>query len=94
MAAAWWRFHSRAEPGFSFLAPNVPEVSTAVFRPWRGHGLGARLLGELEHAAGHAGVAPLSLRVEALNPAVRLYRRCGYEEIAVADGTLTMQLGG
>lgn len=92
VGAAWWRYFPSTEPGFGFVAGDVPEVSIAVPRPWRGHGVGRRLLGELERVAAHAGVTALSLSVEASNPAVRLYRRLGYEETATIDGSHTMRL--
>ncbi len=92
VGAAWWRYGSATEPGFGFVAGDIPEVSVAVARPWRGHGVGRRLLGDLERAAARAGITALSLSVEASNPAVRLYSQLGYEEAALIDGSHTMRL--
>jgi ribosomal protein S18 acetylase RimI-like enzyme len=43
--------------------------------------LGARLLEALEKAASAEGRAQISLSVDAANPAVRLYRRAGYDVV-------------
>ncbi len=92
VAAAWFRRYSASEPGFGFVGEDVPEVSIAVRRPWRGHGLGGRLLAELGARAGGAGIRALSLSVETANPAIRLYRRLGYEEVALVGGSSTLRL--
>ena len=84
LGAAWFRLLPADQPGFGFVADDIPEVSVAVRRPWRGHGLGNRLLRELERTARRSGVPALSLSVEAANPALRLYRRRGYREVATS----------
>jgi DNA-binding MarR family transcriptional regulator/GNAT superfamily N-acetyltransferase len=49
----------------------------------RGLGLGRRLLQELERSARESGVAVLHLDTNrALVEAIRLYRQCGYQEVA------------
>lgn len=92
LAAAWFRHYSADEPGYGFLVDDVPEVSIAVRRPWRDHGLGGRMLDQLEAVAGRSGIRALSLSAQTLNPAARLYRRRDYEETARADGASTMRL--
>ena len=50
---------------------------------WRGVGLGARLLAELERHAREAGVRVIHLETnEVLEEAIALYRRAGYTEVA------------
>ncbi len=54
--------------------------SIALDRRHRGRGLGAALIADAEAAAGHRGLARLSLEVRDDNlPAVGLYERLGYE---------------
>jgi GNAT superfamily N-acetyltransferase len=91
LGAAWFRRFTTEEPGFAFLAEEIPEVSVAVRRPWRGHGLGTRLLAELEAEARRLGVRALSLSVEPANPALRLYRRLGYHPVSTYGGSWTLR---
>jgi GNAT superfamily N-acetyltransferase len=91
LGAAWFRHFRDHETGFGFLAENVAEVSVAVRRPWRGHGLGTTLLAELEAGAQRLGVRALSLSVEQTNPALRLYRRLGYHRVSANGESWTMR---
>jgi ribosomal protein S18 acetylase RimI-like enzyme len=55
----------------------------AVVKPARRRGIGQQLLGALvEHATGRA-LPALSLSVAPDNPAVRLYKRVGFEEVGL-----------
>ncbi len=92
LGAAWFRLLPAERRGFGFVAEDVPEVSIAIRRPWRGHGLGDRLLADLEGTARRAGVRALSLSVERSNPAIRLYHRRGYRTAATVGGSDTLQL--
>jgi ribosomal protein S18 acetylase RimI-like enzyme len=56
-------------------------VDVALLPAWRGHGVGAMLLEGLQ-AAGRACGKGVSTFVERFNPALRLYRRLGFAEIA------------
>lgn len=56
-------------------------VDVALLPACRGHGAGAALLEALQ-AAGHASGKAVSTFVEKFNPALRLYRRLGFAEIA------------
>lgn len=92
IGAAWLRHLQADRHGYGFVRSDIPEASIAVRRPWRGHGVGDRLLAELEGAAREAGVRALSLSVERDNPALRLYRRRGYRTVASLGGSNTMLL--
>lgn len=92
LGAAWFRTFRSERPGFGFVAEDIPEACIAVRRPWRGHGLGGRLLAALEQRARRSGERALSLSVEEANPALRLYRRRGYRTVATVGGTHTMLL--
>ena len=86
VGAAWWRF---LPDGYGFVRADVPEVSVGVLPELRGRGVGSALLRALSAAADADG-AGLSLSVERDNPAVRLYRRLGFVEVAGDDGAVTM----
>jgi ribosomal protein S18 acetylase RimI-like enzyme len=55
-------------------------VDIALLPEHRGVGVGTRLLGGLLAEADAAG-KPVSIHVERFNPAMRLYRRLGFEEL-------------
>lgn len=59
-------------------AREVRIVDVALLRRFRGRGVGSRLLEPLL-AAADAGGQVVSVHVEHLNPAMRLYRRLGFE---------------
>ena len=56
-------------------------VDVALLPAWRGHGVGAALLEGLQ-AAGRGCGKSVSTFVEKFNPALRLYQRLGFAEIA------------
>jgi len=75
--------------GLSFLLEGVGEVKRLFVAPAaRGRGLGARLMGELEHLARGHGLSVLRLDTRHdLVEARRLYAALGYEEVpAFNDG--------
>jgi ribosomal protein S18 acetylase RimI-like enzyme len=90
IGACWLRFFAAAEPGYGFVAPDVPEVSLAVVSAWRGRGVGRALLRELGEQARAAGIARLSLSVERANRAIDLYRSEGYVVVAADAETATL----
>lgn len=90
VGAAWVRYLSESDPGYGFVAEDIPELSIGVVAEWRGRGVGQALLREVARAAAASGVAAISLSVETANPAVRLYEREGYERVAEDAGAFTM----
>lgn len=96
IGAAWFRFFSSDDPGYGYVADDVPEVTIAVVPEWRGKGLGGRLLQELLSCAHEAGLGRVSLSVNPANPAKRLYERLGFVRTGF-DGdseTMVVELSG
>jgi len=87
--ALWSRFPAD-DPGYGFVAEDVPELSIAVLAGWRGRGVGSRLLETVAAAAASRGVGAISLSVETTNPARALYASHGFREVSRAAGALTM----
>jgi ribosomal protein S18 acetylase RimI-like enzyme len=92
VGAAWYRRFTVAEPGYGFVAPDVPEISIAVYPEFRGRHLGELLLGALSARAAAAGERALSLSVARENPARRLYLRAGFEVVSEDGDSSTMLL--
>jgi len=92
LGAAWYRLFSPDEPGYGFVASDIPELSLAVERRVRRHGVGAALLEALVERARTDGYRALSLSVEHGNEARRLYDRAGFVVHQVSGGSTTMTL--
>jgi len=97
VGAAWFRLFEAAEPGYGFVAPDVPELSIAVYPECRGQHVGGLLLGAILSRARSDGYRAISLSVAEENPARRLYAKQGFEVAAPSGrtepgGSLTMIL--
>lgn len=92
VGAAWCRFFSADDPGYGFVATDVPELSIGVVARVRGQGIGGRLLLGLVADLGRLAIARVSLSVETDNPAMRLYSDVGFVEVARSEGAATMVL--
>ena len=92
VGAAWSRYFSADDPGYGFVAADVPEISIGVVAGARRRGIGRRLLLDLLEEIRRLGVARVSLSVEIDNPAMGFYTDAGFVEVARADGAATMVL--
>ncbi len=90
LGAAWCRRFTPDDPGYGFVADDVPEVSLAVVAEARGRGVGTQLLDAVAEEGRRRGIRALSLSVERANPAARLYGRVGYRTVAEDENALTM----
>lgn len=89
IGAAWFRRWTGTDRGYGFVADDVPEMSMAVRPGHRGRGVGTALLRALLGHADEHGWS-VSLSVHRLNPALRLYQRCGFEEYEDQGDSVTM----
>lgn len=85
IGAAWLRFHPAADPGYGFVASDVPELTIGVTVHWRGRGAGRALLRAIAGQARSAGIRQISLSVERKNFAQKLYISEGYQIVDSAD---------
>lgn len=92
IGAAWARTFTAAEPGYGYVADDVPEISMAVDPRWRGRGVGRRLLSSLIELAQERGWGALSLSVEDGNRARQLYRAAGFATVGRSGTSDTMLL--
>jgi GNAT superfamily N-acetyltransferase len=89
LGAAWYRLFPVDEPGWGFVAAEVPELSIGVAGAARGTGVGGALLAALLELAWEQGHRALSLSVDRQNPARRLYERVGFRDAGISDPTDT-----
>jgi ribosomal protein S18 acetylase RimI-like enzyme len=88
LGAAWYRLFSAEEPGWGFIAVDVPELAIGVAAEARGRGIGGALLDALLALAREHGFRALSLAVDRQNPAARrLYERKGFRDAGISDPT-------
>ncbi len=92
LGAAWFRFWSVDRHSYGFVSPDVPELAIGVYALARGRGVGRNLLKALLAAAAVQGIARVSLSVEVDNPALRLYRRVGFQTVGRSGNAWTMQI--
>jgi GNAT superfamily N-acetyltransferase len=85
VGAAWLRLFSAGDPGYGFVAADVPELSIGVATPWRGRGVGRALLRALAGRARSAGITKISLSVGRRNFAHKLYLDERYKIVDSSD---------
>lgn len=90
VGAAWWTHFPEHDPGYGFVAVDIPELSVGVVPDHRGRGVGRALVEALCERSELLGTRALSLSVEVDNPAVGLYRSCGFVTVDEAGGAATM----
>lgn len=86
IGAAWVRTFPASDPGYGFVAPDVPEMTLAVLADARGAGVGRALITALIDQARAGRLHRISLSVEDGNGARRLYGSIGFRVVG-RDGT-------
>jgi len=93
LGAAWCRLFSEADHGYGFVSGDIPELGIAVRRPYRGQGVGRRLMHGLIALAREQGTRGLSLSVEDGNSrAASLYHSIGFTPVGRSGTAWTMVL--
>ena len=87
IGAAWLRMLTAADPGYCYMDDQTPELAIGVFPDYRGRNVGTALLAQLIELA-KPRYAGITLSTRATNtPAVRLYERAGFQQIAGTEVT-------
>ncbi|MEO5921385.1 MAG: N-acetyltransferase [Pseudolysinimonas sp.] len=90
--AAWARLLSADDPGYGWVADDIPELTMGVEPAMRGRGIGSDLLETLIDRL-RAVVPALSLSVEDGNAGARaVYERAGFVPVGRVGGSDTMLL--
>jgi ribosomal protein S18 acetylase RimI-like enzyme len=79
LGAAWFRLFPAEDPGYGFVAEDVPELTIGVADDARGRGIGSALMKRVIEVAKDEGYKSLSLSVKSDSNAVGLYERFGFK---------------
>lgn len=91
IGAAWLRYLPADDPGYGFVDADIPELTMALYQPWRGQGIARAVLRRLLGDAAQRGIMRISLSVEPGNRARRLYESEGFVVVGTdAGGSFTM----
>ena len=91
VGAIWGRFFTSAQPGYGFIADDIPEIGIAIREDFRGQGIGTQLFLALFSLAKKQKLSALSLSVDRRNKAYHLYHRLGFTVVAEDGNSLTMK---
>ncbi len=69
---------------------DTPEIGMAIKEQYRGKGLGTNLINHIVDKYAEMGLKQLSLNVNQLNPAKRLYERCGFTPFSEQEDSVIM----
>ena len=88
----WARLFRKNDPSYGFVDEKTPDMAIAVKAEYRGKGIGTQLLKNLIITLKGNGFNAISLSVEERNPALRLYKRLGFEIIKHEKGESPIML--
>jgi ribosomal protein S18 acetylase RimI-like enzyme len=90
--ATWARLLTAEQPGYGYIAADVPELTLGVAAGFRRRGVARGVLTELIAEARAASYGRLSLSVDPDNPARGLYESLGFRKVGVVGTSDTMVL--
>ena len=78
IGAVW----SRIMSDYGHVDDETPSLAVSVKKEYRGRGIGTSLLKQILGVLKEKGYQKVSLSVQKANPAVRMYRRCGFQTVS------------
>ncbi|MFA5444558.1 MAG: GNAT family N-acetyltransferase [Bacteroidales bacterium] len=90
IGAVWSRQFSANEKGFGFIDPDTPEIAMSVLEPYRNQGVGTLLLKAMLDRLARKGYRQVSLSVDTLNYAYKMYRKAGFYTVEKGGESVTM----
>jgi len=90
IAAIWTRVFTRTEKGFGYVDSKTPELSMSVNIKFRRQGVGTSLLKAMIEKLRKLDYAQVSLSVDLLNYAYKLYQKFGFEIVKSDGNSATM----
>lgn len=71
---------------YGHIDDETPSLALAIYKPFRGKGIGTALIEEMMKQLRQKGYSCVSLSVQKSNPAFRLYKRLGFEIVREVMG--------
>jgi len=90
IGAIWSRLFPENEKGFGFIDPDTPEMAMSVLEPYRKQGVGTLLLKAMLDRLAHQKYRRVSLSVDTLNYAYKMYRKAGFYTVETQGESVTM----
>ena len=90
IGAIWTRLFSGTNRGYGYIDSQTPELSMSVLEPYRNQGVGTRLLKAMLEKLRGEGYTQVSLSVDKLNYACKLYRKFGFETVKSDEASMIM----
>jgi len=84
VGGAW----TRIIHAYGYIDENTPELAISILPKFRGYGIGTKLMNKLFKLLKENGYKQTSLSVQKDNPAIRLYKRLGYEIVDEKYGNI------
>ncbi|AWN18914.1 GNAT family N-acetyltransferase [Streptococcus sobrinus] len=78
VGAVWTRIIN----DYGHVDDQTPSLAISLFKDYRGHGLGTALMTKMLEVLKAKGVKKVSLSVQKANPALKLYRRLGFNPLS------------
>jgi GNAT superfamily N-acetyltransferase len=88
--AAWYRLYTEDTAIRGYIDDTIPVLVIAVQRDYRRQGIGTQLIEWLIDYASTHNIQHMSLMVSKDNPAVQLYRKCGFHDYADEGDSVLM----
>lgn len=90
LGAVWTRIFTQTEKGFGYVDSTTPELTMSVIKNYRRQGIGTDLLNAMIDKLTKSGYEQVSLSVDKLNYAYRLYQKFGFEIVDSDKESVTM----
>jgi ribosomal protein S18 acetylase RimI-like enzyme len=79
IGAIWTRVFCESEKGFGFVDSKTPELIMSILKDYRQQGIGTKLLKAMIDKLTELDYEQVSLSVDKLNYALKLYKKFGFE---------------
>ena len=90
IGAVWSRQFPENEKGFGFVDSDTPEIAMSVLQSYRKQGVGTLLLKAMLDRLARNGYRQVSLSVDILNHAYKMYQKAGFTNVGPSGESVTM----
>src|SRR5574344_914268 len=89
-AAVWIRVFETSRPGYGYVDAETPEISMSVLPDYRRQGIGKALFYAMLERMTRTGWERVSLSVDLVNYARKLYEGAGFKPVKIVGESVTM----